>query len=226
VEQELGRLADEVRGCPGGPMMQSFDERSRMWDEDPAKRARAATAAAAVRGEVDLHRGTSLLEYGAGTGLLSQELAAAVGSITVADPSSGMRVVMQEKADAGVLPGARVLDLDLSRDPVPEETFDVVVAAMVLHHIPDLTPVLRGFAQLVEPGGSLCVVDLEHEDGSFHGDGFDGHDGFDREELAAWLRAAGFETPVYRVCFQLRRHERDYPLVLAVSRRLDRRAGR
>jgi 2-polyprenyl-3-methyl-5-hydroxy-6-metoxy-1,4-benzoquinol methylase len=207
-------------------MMQDFDERARTWDEDPAKRERAVTAAAAIREAVDLHGGTRLLEYGAGTGLLAQQLAGDVGSITVADPSRGMREVMEEKAEAGVLPGARVLDLDLSRGLVPEETFDVVVAAMVLHHIPDLTPVLRGFGQLVEPGGSLCILDLEREDGSFHGDGFDGHAGFDRDELATWLRAVGFETPVYRVCFQLRRHDRDYPLFLAVSRRSDRPAGR
>ena len=102
--------------------MQSFDERARTWDDDPGKRARAAAAAAAIREAVDLHDGVRLLEYDAGTGLVSQALAADVGSVTVTDPSPGMREVMEEKVAAGVLPDTRVLDL--SRDPALEERFD------------------------------------------------------------------------------------------------------
>lgn len=203
-------------------MTQSFDERARTWDDDPVKHARADAAATAIRESVDLHPGVRLLEYGAGTGLLSQQLASQVGSIALADPSHGMREVMEEKAAAGVLPGARVLDLDLSGQPALEERFDLIVTAMVLHHIPDLTPVLEGFARMAEPGGFLCVLDLEREDGSFHGDGFAGHDGFDRAELSGWLNEVGFDTPSFRVCFRLQRHGRDYPLFLAVSRRADR----
>ncbi len=206
--------------------MQSFDERASTWDDDPAKRARAVAAAASIREAVAPHPGSRLLEYGAGTGLLAQELAADVASITVSDPSRGMRDVLEEKAAVGVLPNARVLDLDLSRDPAPDERFDLIVAAMVLHHIPDLSPVLLGLAQLTVPGGTLCIVDLEREDGSFHGEGFDGHDGFDREQLTGWLREVGFGTPEFRTCYQLHRHGRDYPLFLAVSRREDQPAGR
>jgi ubiquinone/menaquinone biosynthesis C-methylase UbiE len=206
--------------------MQSFDERASTWDDDPAKRARAAAAAAAIREAIDLSPPDRLLEYGAGTGLLSEELAADVGSITVTDPSRGMREVMERKVAAGVLPGARVLDLDLSRDPVPGDRFDLIVAAMVLHHVPDLAPVLRGFAEVAAPRAALCIVDLDREDGSFHGDGFDGHDGFDREELSGWLREAGFGTPEFRDCHQVHRQGRDYPLFLAVSRRDGHRAGR
>jgi 2-polyprenyl-3-methyl-5-hydroxy-6-metoxy-1,4-benzoquinol methylase len=206
--------------------MSSFDERARTWDDDPTKRARAVAAAAAIRDAVDLPDGVRLLEYGAGTGLLSQELADDVASITVTDPSSGMRQVMEEKVAAGALPRARVLDLDLSRDPAPDEQFDLIVAAMVLHHIPDLAPVLRGFAEVAAPGAALCIVDLEREDGSFHGDGFDGHHGFEREELSRWLGDAGFAGPEFRTFSEVDRHGRGYPLFLAVSRREGPPAGR
>jgi 2-polyprenyl-3-methyl-5-hydroxy-6-metoxy-1,4-benzoquinol methylase len=198
---------------------ESFDERARTWDEDPAKRERAIAAGAAIRDAVPLHADMRLFEYGAGTGLLSQELAPMVGSLTLADPSAGMREVMEAKVATGVLPGARVLDLDLATDRAPDERFDVVVASMVLHHIFDLAPVLRGFADLLDVDGLLCIVDLEQEDGSFHSDGFDGHDGFDRDELSSWLTGAGFGATSFRVCHEIERNGRVYPMFLATCRR-------
>jgi hypothetical protein len=41
--------------------------------------------------------------------------------------------------DDGVLPRAQVLDLDLSRDQVPDLEVDAIVSMMTLHHIPDLS---------------------------------------------------------------------------------------
>ena len=42
-----------------------------------------------------------MLEYGAGTGLVSQAMRDAVGPVTMADTSGGMRDVMRAKVDAG-----------------------------------------------------------------------------------------------------------------------------
>jgi ubiquinone/menaquinone biosynthesis C-methylase UbiE len=102
------------------------------------------------------------LEYGAGTGLLSFLLRDRLGEITLADVSEGM--------------------LD----------FDVVYSLMTLHHIGDTDAILRAFHRVLAHPGLLCIADLDAEDGSFHGEGFDGHRGFDRDALAAKARAAGF----------------------------------
>jgi hypothetical protein len=43
-----------------------------------------------------------------------------VGRITLADPSAGMRAVMEDKVTSGTFPSdTRVWDLDLVRDEVP-----------------------------------------------------------------------------------------------------------
>jgi ubiquinone/menaquinone biosynthesis C-methylase UbiE len=200
-------------------MSNGFDERAATWDDDPAKRERARRAAAQVRATVTLDGDTRLLEYGAGTGLLAQELAPHVGPITLVEPSSGMRDVIHTKITAGVLPsGTRALDLDLTRDPVPDDRFDLIVGLMVLHHIPELATVLRAFATLLDPGGTLCVIDLDQEDGSFHGDGFDGHHGFDHDNLAEQLSAAGFEAPRFTPSGAVERDGRSYGLFLASCR--------
>jgi ubiquinone/menaquinone biosynthesis C-methylase UbiE len=199
-------------------MANSFDERAATWDDDPRKRDRARIAATKVRAAVALDPGCRLLEYGAGTGLLAQELAPHVGEITLAEPSTGMRQVIEAKIDAGALPRARVLDLDLSRDPAPDDRFDLIVTLMVLHHIPDLAPVLSGFARMLDHNGELCVIDLDREDGSFHSEGFDGHHGFDHAGLGAALAEAGFDQPRFETCGTVERDGRDYGLFLAACR--------
>lgn len=203
--------------------MSSFDERAATWDDD-GKKARAAEVAAGIRRAVRLTGATRVLEYGAGTGLVSQELASGVGALTLADPSAGMREVMRGKVASGALPtSARVWDLDLSAGDVPDERFDLVVTVMALHHIMDLAPVFDGFAALLDDGGHLCVVDLVKEDGSFHRDGdFHGHHGFDTGDLSAKLEAAGFTEVHVEQVHEIVRDDGTYPLFLAVGTRAAR----
>ncbi len=195
-----------------------FDASAETWD-DPAKIERAEAVADAIASAVPLRPTTRLLEYGAGTGLVSEALRPRVGPVTLAEPSEGMRAVIRSKIERGALAGARVWDLDLETDDPPAEQFDLVVTVMVLHHVADLDRVLTGFAALLAPGGHLCVVDLDHEDGSFHGEGFAGHHGFRRPELAARLASARFTGIEISDCWELVRDGVAYPLFLALARR-------
>lgn len=197
-----------------------FDEKAAAWDDDPAKVQRATAVASAIRATGVLGRSMRMLEYGAGTGLVTQALRDAVGPVTMADSSSGMREVMRAKIDAGAITDARVWDLDLTSGAVPDERFDLIVTVMTLHHIPDLAPVLAGFADLLDPGGRLCVVDLEEEDGSFHGADFAGHHGFRRSTVASDLAAAGFTDVVFQGCGDVVRDGATYPLFLATCVRV------
>jgi predicted TPR repeat methyltransferase len=198
--------------------MSSFDERAATWD-DQAKTERARAVAEAVRRVVALSGATRVLEYGAGTGLVSQALADSVGPITLADPSAGMREVMHSKVATGALPAtSRIWDLDLSAGSVPDERFDLVVTVMTLHHIPDLTPVLDGFASLLDSGGHLCAVDLVKEDGSFHaGREFHGHHGFDVHDLSTKLETAGFTDVRIEQIYDVVKDGASYPLFLATG---------
>jgi predicted TPR repeat methyltransferase len=195
----------------------SFDDRAATWDDDPAKRERARQAAASIRNAVPLASATRVLEYGAGTGLVSQALRPLVGPITLADTSAGMRDVLAQKIASGALTDARVWDVDLGTSEPPGEEFDLVVAVMALHHVEDVGAVLARFKALLARGGHLCVVDLEAEDGSFHGDDFHGHDGFDTGEFAGSITRAGFAGVQVERCGEMTRHGRSYPLFLAVA---------
>jgi predicted TPR repeat methyltransferase len=199
-----------------------FDDQAAAWDDDPAKVVRAAAVARAVSAAITLGPSVRLLEYGAGTGLVTEALQGQVGHLVLADTSAGMRQAIDAKIDSGALRAAEVWDLDLTTTPVPAEqqaAFDLVVTVMVLHHIADLPPVLARFAELLAPGGHLCIADLEQEDGSFHGEGFAGHHGFERPALAAQLGAAGFRDVSIEDCTEMVKHEVTYQVFLAIGTR-------
>lgn len=201
-------------------MATDFDERAREWDDDPAKRDGARIIAEAIRTALAIPRNARLLEYGAGTGLVGAELAPHVGAVTLADASAGMRDVMADKIAAGGLPAAaRIWDLDLTRDPIPDETFDLIVAAMTLHHIADVVAILAKFATLLGTGGSIAIVDLEREDGTFHSDDadFDGHFGFTPDDLEHMLTSAGFDEVQVAPCHEITKDDEPYTVLLATG---------
>lgn len=207
-----------------------FDERATTWDDDPDTVRRSEEVARAVDAAVPLRGGTRLLEYGAGTGLVTQALLGRVGTVTLADNSAGMRAVLEQKVADGRLPaGARIWDLDLERQPAPEERFDLVVSSMVLHHVRDLDTVLAGLAALLDEGGHLCVADLDLEDGSFHAHthDFDGHHGFDRAELRAALERAGFAVEGFADGTPVEKEGTAYPVFVVSAHRVgtQRRTG-
>jgi len=201
----------------------SFDDRAQTWDADPVKQERAEAVATALRQRVPLARDWCALEYGCGTGLLSFVLHADLGRITLADSSPGMLAVLRGKIAAAGLTHLHPLALDLLTAPLPAECHDLIFTLMTLHHVADVGRLLRIFHDLLRPGGWLAIADLDQEDGSFHGSGFTGHNGFDREALRAQLAAVGFDGVDFSTCYVMKKATdqgpREYPLFLAVAAR-------
>lgn len=200
-----------------------FDAKAQEWDNDPVKLERAAAVAAAIRNQVRLSPDLSALEYGCGTGLLSFALSRELGAITLADSSAGMLAVLREKIAASGADHLRPMRLDLTVDPLPAERYDLIYTLMTLHHVSDVDRILRDFHALLRPDGALCIADLDREDGSFHGAGFDGHHGFEREALRDQLARAGFGEIQFDTCYMMRKSQgegaREYPVFLAVARK-------
>jgi ubiquinone/menaquinone biosynthesis C-methylase UbiE len=199
--------------------MTDFDARARTWDADPSKVERAVRVAEAIRRDVPVQPWMRVFEYGCGTGLLGFGLQPFVKHVTLADTSSEMLAVLREKIAATQATNMTPVQLDLLGPTVPDDRYDLVCTLLTLHHIPDTDAVLARFHQVLEPGGVVCLSDLETEDGSFHGPGADVHHGFDRADLARRLAAAGFEDIRLTTPWTVARHGRDYPLFLAIARR-------
>lgn len=205
--------------------MSKFDEKAKDWDT-PESRERAETIADTIRSQVPLSPSMSAFEYGCGTGQLSFALRDNIGSITLADNSEGMLEVLRDKIQARSADDMKPVKRNLSTEPLPDEQFDLVYTMMTLHHIPDTRHILSQFYELLNPGGYLCVADLDKEDGTFHGyDVDDVHRGFDREELANLASELGFRNISFTIAYKMKREINEdgetkiFPIFLMVARK-------
>jgi len=166
-----------------------------------------------------------VLDFGCGTGLVTMALAPLVGTITGADTSPGMLKVLSEKAGAaGIAIVLRTLDGSVST--ALGGPYHLIVSCMTLHHVADVPGLFHQFAAHLLPGGQVALADLDAEDGSFH-EGAAGvhHQGFRREQVMRWLKAAGFREIRLETAVVTRKGEKDYPVFLATGRRAQEDIG-
>ena len=107
-------------------------------------------------------RGKLLLDLGCGAGENSVYFAQLGAHCVAADYSPGMvDVALQLAARNGVQIEGRVVNA-MSID-IPNNTFDIVYASNLLHHIPDPKVTLREMHRILKPGGKACFWDpLRH----------------------------------------------------------------
>ena len=199
-------------------MTDLFQDKAAEWDARPVPAQISSGVVAAIMAEVSLAPTLTVMDFGAGTGLLAGKLAPHIGRLLAVDISPAMLAQLAAKPElAGK---TEVFCQDLTTTPLGR-TVDLVVSAMAMHHVADTTALLRAlFAHLV-PGGRIALADLDAEDGSFHPPGAEGvfHEGFDRGALTVLASAAGFvDVRVVTAC-EVTKDERRYPIFLLTATR-------
>lgn len=209
------------------PQSTYFDQAAATWDENPVRLALMQAVAAAILRQIQPTPNMDILDYGCGTGLISFLLARHVGSVTAADSSEGMLAVLREKIERSGGAAIRAVRLDLERDPLPDERYDLIVINMVMHHIADAPEALGKFHALLRPGGVVCISDLDTEPGLFH-DAVAAatvhHLGFDRQAFKAEMAQAGFGDLTDTTAHTIRKPvadggQRDFPVFLITGRK-------
>ena len=111
--------------------------------------------------------GERALDVGCGRGAASFPLAEAVGpggAVTAADLVPAMVDAVDDDARRRGLDNLNSIVLDASAPPVPRETYDLVVAAAVLHLLPDPRKALARWLRLLKPGGRIGLTTLGARD--------------------------------------------------------------
>lgn len=204
--------------------MENFDELASIWDEDPRRIERAKIIACEITKLLPNSKIIKGLEFGCGTGLLSFNLQPYLKHITLVDTSQGMLNVVEQKINTAKIENMTTQMLDFSKDIMFNEKFDIIYTVLVLHHIKDIDNVIKNFSRIINKSGYVCIVDLDEEDGSFHGEGFDGHKGFNRNELIKVLEKNGFIFLSCKTCYNNKKRmkdgtEKSYPLFLLVGQK-------
>ena len=203
----------------------AFDKHANKWDQDPIKVKRAKVIAREIKDYVNLEKSMNVLEFGCGTGLLSEQLIDQFSTITLVDTSEGMIKELQKKIIKNKINNFFPINVDLLYNDIDRDNFDMIYTLMTLHHIIDLDKILNKFNYLLKTNGYLCIADLVKEDGSFHShsNNFEGHNGFDKDKLSSFLSKAGFKILSYKICFNIEKEVNNkikkYPLFLMVCKK-------
>lgn len=171
-----------------------FDDYAKKWDTD-RRINRAKIISDEIASSIDINKEYTAMEFGCGTGLISFNLVEKFENITLIDSSKDMIDVVKEKIEKYEVDNMKPYALDIFDEEIIDK-FDVIYTSMVLHHIQDISGLANKFYTLLNDGGQVIIVDLDKEDGSFHKNepGFNGHNGFDQEELKDILSKQGFKN--------------------------------
>lgn len=118
--------------------------------------AMIARIAQAVRGA------ERVLEVAAGTGLVTCALAAEAREVVATDYAEEMVRALEAKVRAAGLDNVKVARADLYALDTAPGSFDAVVAANVLHLVPDLPGALASLRSALRPGGLLLAPTYCH----------------------------------------------------------------
>lgn len=103
-----------------------------------------------------------VLELAAGTGLVTVALARSAKHVLATDYSEAMLAQLEARVREEGLANVTVARADITALDFPEGRFDAVVAANVLHLLPDMHQALRRMARILRPRGVLVVPTYCH----------------------------------------------------------------
>jgi SAM-dependent methyltransferase/uncharacterized protein YbaR (Trm112 family) len=103
--------------------------------------------------------GKRVLDAGCGTGRFAAIAADAGAEVFACDLSSAVEACYRNLGDR---PNVHVVQGDIFKLPLAEESFDFIYSLGVLHHTPDTKKAFLALPRLLKPGGKFCVWVYAH----------------------------------------------------------------
>jgi len=137
-------------------------------------------------------------DLGCGTGHLSEALAPVVARVIAVDESGAMLTSAKRRLEP--LENVEVRSGSVESLPIDDDELDVALLFMVTHFVLEPVKVLTEVRRVLKPGGRVLILDLtahERQEYSLQM----GHvwQGFNEEQVRAWIADAGLSVARYRV---------------------------
>lgn len=197
-------------------MTERFNKAAEMWDSGDMRQNIASAVFKTLVSRIALLNTMTILDFGAGTGLLSFKIAPMVRSVTGVDLSSGMLEQLEAKNTSSLRVEALLQDI---MDKPLEKKFNGIVSSMAMHHVADTVRLFEVFYAHLNRDGFIAIADLDEEDGTFHSHGNEGvhHFGFNRDILRDTIEKAGFKNVRFHDAYSVNREDGNYPIFLVTA---------
>ena len=192
-------------------MSNEWDEYAENWDVDPSVEEYAKNAFSELLESININDLT-VLDFGCGTGALTQLMSPKVKSIVAIDPSSEMIRHLDKKALNNVSSISDYLSKELVQSlPEFENKFDLIVASSVCGFLPDYEATLGLLKSLLKADGVYVQWDwLSNDDSSGMG--------LSVERVKQALVSSGFVTTQITSPFIMNSSKGNMPVLMAVGK--------
>jgi cyclopropane fatty-acyl-phospholipid synthase-like methyltransferase len=197
-------------------MTDLFENKAPEWDKDELVKSISTGIGSALIEHVELNPTLHAMDFGAGTGLVTEHLADKISKVSAVDVSASMLESL--KAKDALKDSVEILCQDIIEQPIGTK-FDLIVSAMAMHHVENTDKLIQRFAEHLKPGGRIALADLDTEDGSFHPEGSQGiyHNGFDRGEFTQLLEKHGFIGIHFVTAHTVHKEGKAFPIFLVLA---------
>jgi len=196
-----------------------FAHKSKSWDMNSKRVQNARSIAELIVKNIHLKLDMEIMDFGAGTGLLSFFVAQKVAKIIAVDNSPSMLEEFKIKSSEFVCE-TEIIKKDLSKEII-DRKFDGIISSMTIHHLEDTTTLFAKFYDMLANGGFIAIADLDSEDGSFHSDNTGVfHHGFDRDELKSAAKKAGFSNIKFETASRIEKPHQTFTVFLMTGEKI------
>jgi 2-polyprenyl-3-methyl-5-hydroxy-6-metoxy-1,4-benzoquinol methylase len=197
-------------------MSDLFNKKAKDWDTSKRKRLTSSAISSSILKHVPLNQQIDVMDFGAGTGLISANIARFVHKIVAVDISSAMLNKLKSKTE--LQDKVEVACQDIMSNPLNMQ-FDLIVSALALHHVENTDGLIKTFAAHLKTGGKIALSDLDKEDGNFHPKNTEGvfHSGFNRIEFKKILEENKFTNIAFYTAHTMNKNDNNYPVFLVIA---------
>lgn len=197
-------------------MTDLFEDKAQDFDTNDLATQLSSGIGGSILKRINLSGDMQVMDFGAGTGLITAHVVPHVQSVTAVDISKAM---LEKLASKPELQGkVEIVCQDITDQPLERE-FDLIVSAMAMHHVENTDNLFQRFAEHLKSGAKVALADLDKEEGTFHPADIEGvfHHGFEREELQVLLEKHGFDDIEFDTATVVNKEGRDYPIFLVTA---------